>query len=121
MNVIVKIIPHKKQRYDTVGDWWWDKQDNLQIRVSRLSDRRYEQLVSLHEQVEALLCDEEGIQEEVVTDWDIHFHGEGEPGAAVGCPYRKQHLIASQFERTLAIELEVDWESYEKEVNGLVY
>jgi hypothetical protein len=121
MNVHVKIIPHKKQRYDTVGDWWFDKKGDLQIRVSRMKDRRYEQLVSLHEQVEALLCDEEGITEEEVTAFDIGFLGVGEPGNQTNCPYALQHKIATQFERTLAIELGVDWNSYEQEINGLKY
>jgi len=40
MNVHLKVIPHSQQRYDTVGDWHFTKASNLEIRVTRLSDRR---------------------------------------------------------------------------------
>ena len=36
MNITIKTIAHDKQRYDTVGDWWFDDEGDLQIRVSRV-------------------------------------------------------------------------------------
>ena len=40
IKIVVDTIPHSQQRYDTVGDWHFTKASNLEIRVTRLSDRR---------------------------------------------------------------------------------
>src|SRR5215467_14962981 len=48
--------PAAKMRYPTVGDWQFKPDGSLHITVARMSDRRYEFLVGLHELVEALLC-----------------------------------------------------------------
>ena len=121
MNVHVKIIPHKKQRYDTCGDWWYDGNSDLQIRVSEMSDGRYEQLIEIHERIEAALCEEAGIDQLDVDRFDMEFQGDGEPGDDLNCPYRRQHVISTTIERTLAMELGVDWNAYEREISGLVY
>lgn len=125
MNVHVKIIPHSKQRYDTVGDWFYDEKGDLQIRVSEMSDARYEQLVEIHERIEASLCDDAGVMQEDVDKFDMEFerlrHGneEGEPGDSVLAPYHRQHRIATGIEMLLAVELGVDWQKYEEAINGL--
>ena len=61
MNITIKTIQHSKQRYDTCGDWWFDKKGNLQIRVSDMDNWKYEYLVGDHEVREALLCKDRGI------------------------------------------------------------
>lgn len=105
-------IPHSHQRYDTVGDWQAAGGD-ITIRVSKLSDPRYEKLVALHEVVEALLCKWTGISEESVDEWDRTFTPEGgEPGDDRNCPYHAQHTIASVVERLAADLLGVDWNLY---------
>jgi hypothetical protein len=125
MNIHIKIIDHKSQRYNTCGDWWYDSNNDLQIRVSRMSDGRYEQLVALHEQIEAELCDEAGIDEDKVTEFDKQYEADrrpgdvSEPGDSKSAPYYKQHQIATAIEKLLAVELGVNWQDYEREVNGL--
>lgn len=115
----VKVIAHKKQRYPTVGDWFYDKNGNLQIRVSRLSDPRYEQLIAVHEIVEACLCDQAGVDEQAVDAFDMKWTGEGEPGDDPAAPYHQQHLNATEVEKIMAKALGVDWAVYEKEINAL--
>lgn len=125
MRIVIKTIKHNKHRYPTVGDWWFDKNGNLEVRVSRMEDRRYVVLVALHEVIEALLCDERGITDEDVTKFDVEFERERksgdtrEPGDQFNAPYYKEHKFASRVERLIAGELEVDWNEYEKEVNSL--
>lgn len=129
MNIRSIVIKHGQQRYDTVGDWWFenDKQ-NLEIRVSDLGDWRYNILVSIHEQVEALLCLQRNIREEDVTKFDIIYEArrrEGdlefqtEPGDHKYAPYRKEHFFATSVERLLAAELGVLWEEYDAAVEAL--
>lgn len=126
MKIVIESIDHKDQRYETVGDWFWDEKGVLQIRVSRMSDRRYEWLAMLHEIVEALLCKHDGIDEECVTEFDKMFeierargdHGkEEEPGDSA--PYRHQHSFATALERALSVMIGVDWKKYSEEVERL--
>jgi hypothetical protein len=137
MKILIETIPHSEQRYPTVGDWqWkssrtkdfyakgkdpkeWSDKDTLVIRVSSLSDWRYEALVGLHEAIEALLCKQAGVTEEQVDQFDLNFKGEGEPGNDPLAPYCQQHQVATVIETTLAQELDVDWAKYEAEVDGL--
>jgi hypothetical protein len=125
VNIVIKTIPHKEQRYETCGNWWWDEHGDLQIRVSEMGDWRYESLVAFHEQFEALACRRAGIREETVSAFDIEFENnrkqgnEDEPGDDPQSPYYRQHKLADIAERQLAMELGVDWKEYSKAVFSL--
>ncbi len=125
MKVKIKTIPHQGQRYPTCGDWYWEG-DTLIIKVSKMSDWRYEALVAFHEFAEAMMCKEQNISEHDITNYDIDFEFQrangvvdGEPGDSEHAPYRGQHFVATNLERILAHELGVDWSKYDKEVSNL--
>ncbi len=125
MNIQIQTIPHAQQRYPTIGDWWWDKDGSLQIRVSKMSDWRYECLVAVHELVEVLLCKKDRVSQESVDEFDKAFEAAripgnvDEPGDNLGAPYRKQHGVASGVERILGALLGVDWNAYANECESL--
>ena len=125
MNIRIQVIPHKDQRYPTVGDWFYDRGGDLVIRVSRLSDWRREMLVAIHELTEVLLCKHDGVSQEAVDAFDIAFEerrpegNEDEPGDEPSAPYVKQHCIATGVERILAAHLGVSWKEYEEELSKL--
>jgi hypothetical protein len=143
MKILIETIPHSEQRYPTVGDWYWKSsrtedfteksgsttewspKDTLVIRVSEMSDWRYEALVGLHEAIEAILCKQAGVTEAQVDAFDLsyeHIRKPGdtsEPGDDLHAPYHDQHHTATIIEEMLAMDLRVDWESYEKEVDSL--
>jgi len=138
MNIHVRTIPHKEQRYDTVGDWLWDENPtpgypnsgSMGISVSDLGDWRMEACVAIHELVEALLCRARGITQEQVDQWDQRMTGASmcdtpecerntEPGDHPDCPYRDEHFAATTIERILARELGVDWLEYEEKIAAL--
>lgn len=124
MNVTIKIIPHAEQRYPTCGDWFYDG-DNLEIRVSKMSDWRYELLVVVHELVEVVLCEHAGVTQQVVDQFDMDYEknrppgDNSEPGDDPKAPYRYEHCIASGIERVLAAVLGVTWRDYEMEIDNL--
>src|SRR6516165_10297182 len=97
MKITIEVIPHKAQRYPTVGDWWFDKNGDLEIRVSALSDWRLESLIAVHELWEVLLCKHTGITEASVTEFDVEFEkrrapgDDSEPGDSPKAPYRSEH------------------------------
>jgi hypothetical protein len=143
MDIIARTIPHEQQRYPTTGDWRFMRyrdmshpelsSDSLYVHVSKMPDERYEQLVAVHEIIEALLCKQAGISEESVSEYDNAYEAAresdsvrhqqascgcipteiSEPGDDIHAPYYRQHQIATGIERILAAELGVDWNAYE--------
>jgi hypothetical protein len=124
MNICIKTIPHKEHRYETVGDWFYEG-ETLNIRVSKMSDWRYEFLVALHELVEVFLCRYSGVGQKQVDRFDIAYEkkrkagDESEPGDSPKAPYRTQHCIATGVERIVAAFLGVVWADYDKEIQSL--
>src|SRR5215471_18654695 len=119
-------VPHKKQRYETVGDWIPGKP--AEIRVSKMKDQRYVFLVALHEMIEYELCKKNGISDEEVVMFDVNFEAErrknlhpfdAEPGNDPRAPYRNEHDFATSIEMIVAQKLGVKWSDYEKTVLSL--
>lgn len=128
MRIIIETVDHKDQRYDTVGDWQVDPMlpvtdrvdtpaTDLLIRVSRMADWRSEALVAVHELVEALLCKQSGVTQEMVDAWDMNWNPalpeparDGEPGDDLRAPYHRQHQIAEVIERALCEFFKLDWQ-----------
>jgi hypothetical protein len=127
MNVIVKVIPHASQRYETCGDWYFNSDNSqLYIMVSDTGNAQFNFLVAFHEQIEAMLCLERNIKEEDVTAFDEKYESErkagdntSEPGDNLEAPYYKEHQYATVCERSLAEQLGVNWEEYEKAIYSL--
>lgn len=128
MNITIKTIPHPEQRYPTVGDWWFDAEGNLEIRVSRLGDWRFESLVAFHELAEVLICKACGIPQAAVDEFDQRFEADRaagkrgpdeEPGDHPDAPYHAAHALAEGLERALAFALFVKWSEYDALVGSL--
>ena len=126
VNFVISQIPHRRQRYDTVGDWLPGSPVN--IRVSRMKDERYAFLVALHELIEYELCRMNGITDREVVKFDTsfererreHLHGlEAEPGDDPRAPYRDEHGFATMVERMVALKMGVSWSDYEKAILAL--
>ncbi len=123
VRIHIMTVPHSRQRYDTVGDWW-HVDETLTVVVSELGDWKKEFCVALHETVEAKLCRASGISEEIVDKWDRdwqknHPDNNVEPGDDPACPYHVQHKQATQIERLLAGYLGLDWDEYDRAVQAI--
>lgn len=149
MRITIETIEHKKQRYPTVGDWYFvDENGNptegnfqsghMVIRVSDLGDWREELLVAVHELVEVAAAINRGVTVAQVDAFDKEFEAvrEGkllqattepekelllidEPGDDPGCPIKAEHSLATGIERILASVLGVNWKSYESKLEHL--
>lgn len=122
LNINIKTIPDDEQRYDTVGDYW--KKDGVdEIKVSMMGNRQYEFLVAIHEMVEQYLCENAGITDEEITQFDVKYEekrkngDDTEPGEDIYAPYHKQHMFAEKIEKMMAEECKIDWEDYCKYSN----
>ena len=125
MKIIIETIPHQEQRYTTVGDWFYEVDGTLHIKVSELSDKRREVLIAVHELVEVLLCEQAGIGQLAVDEFDKHYEANrapdnfDEPGDDPTAPYVRQHCLATSVERLMAAEMGVNWKEYEEELDKL--
>jgi hypothetical protein len=127
--VLLKVIPHECQRYETVGDWHFTPNERvLNVRVSAMGDWRSEFAVGVHEAIEAMLCREHGVTDEVVTEFDMQFEREralgehtpeAEPGDDLRAPYREEHVMATAVEQTVCTALGLSWEQHERNVYAL--
>jgi hypothetical protein len=120
MKIVLETIPQAQQRYETLGDWWFDSDGTLQIRVTSddpIIPSEYDQFcIALHELVEVMLCKQRGITQQQVDDFDnqwIAQHpdylnselNDKEPGDDPTAPYRQEHGFASIIEALMAKEL----------------
>lgn len=119
-NVSIETIDHNQHRYDTCGDWYWDRTNNrLIVKVSNMDNWLSEALLAMHELVEAVLCEQRGVTEHQVDLFDMNFKGEGEPGDDPESPYHWEHVFATRIEQQLARRLGLKWQDHEQRVDNL--
>ena len=127
-----RIIPHHKERYDSVGDYFI-RHGVWNFRVSRMQDKRYCWLVFLHEIIEWTICKLMGVKVRDIDRFDIAYEKarklnrrapcgcncEVEPGDDVHSPYFDAHQTATHCERLIASALGVNWDKYNNAVESL--
>ena len=127
LRILIKTVKHSNQRCEAAGDRIKKKSGQF-ITVSDMKDKRYEFLVALHEMIEWFLCDDRGIRQKEVDDFNSGFeldrdlgihNGSIEPGDDSAAPYHKEHVFATYVEGLLAAELGVHWKDYTKTLNNL--
>ena len=134
MRIDIRTIAHADQRYLTSGDWFWDENYTLHIRVSKMSNPRYEFCLAIHELVEAMLCYYAGVSQASVDNFDTPYeeaHARGDahypcgcprqplsmPGDDIHAPYRRQHQLADLFDYGLAAIMGLDRDDYDAQVD----
>jgi hypothetical protein len=124
MLTVIETISHLKHRYPTVGDYYIEDGIN-KIFVSDMKNEKYEFLVALHEFIEEFLTRQRGIIEADITKFDEQYEDcrpdgdHSEPGNSILAPYYKEHQFATIIEKLMALELNVNWEDYEKAIINL--
>ena len=111
MQIQIRRIQQEDQRYDTLGDWFYDEHGTLQIKATAETDDE-SFLIALHELVEAWLCKKRGVAQDTVDAFDFewtveHPQSEDEPGDDPRAPYRAEHRFAAILEHLMAHELGV--------------
>ena len=104
MKIIIESIPQVDQRYATLGDWFYEG-EILHIKVSEEAGPTAQFLIALHELVEVKLCEQRGITQKMVDDFDFTYEGFSEPGDHHLSPYRKEHRFAMMIEHLMAHEM----------------
>ena len=123
MDIVIKVIPEKEQRPEVNGaDWFFDADGNLQVRVSPMSDWRYETALAFHEAFEACLSKNNGVTQKAVDDFDMAYdlaHPD-EPdlnaGDEVDAPYVAEHNYATIVDRLFIGACGLKWKPYDQEL-----
>lgn len=126
--IVIETVPHDEQRYETCGDWYYENDGSLVIKVSQ-TNSKYELLIALHELVESVLCGLKGINEIDVTNFDVEFENmrrlypsmvaDSEPGDNEAAPYFHEHQMANRLENWLADSTLEDKNDYVDTINNL--
>lgn len=113
----------KKMRYDTAGDYYYDKKGNLHIESFVQDNPLYEKLIAIHELIEEMLTKHRGIKEKDITKFDKEWSKKHslsediEPGDAPDCIYKREHRFSENIERAVAHELGIDWSEYNDNIS----
>lgn len=116
---VLKVVEHKKQRYETIGDWI--PGNPAKIIASDVGNQDYEFMILMHELVEYYLCKKRGITDRKVVKFDRKYEKDrvlgkhtvtSEPGNNRRAPYRKEHKFATRIEKLVGKRLGVDWDEY---------
>ncbi len=128
MQINIKTIKPEKQRYPTVGDYWYDEEGVLQIRVTDLGDEFLEKLIVIHELIEEALTKKKGLSEPEIMDFDLAFEKRrdlglvdklSEPGFDNDAPYLKEHTFATSVEMGMCALAGISWTDYSKKVDEI--
>lgn len=125
MKIIIETIPHKRQRYETAGDWYYTgmgKKLVLHIKVSETRNPLSSELVAVHELIEVLLCRQARVTRKQVDDFDFKFKPtevNDEPGDDPKSPYQRQHCFATAVERMMCAEFGLTWGAYADDIEAL--
>jgi hypothetical protein len=118
--IIATVIPHKRQRYDTAGDYIYRK-NKWELYISAMKDSDYEFMVLIHELLEMYLAHKRHIPERKITAFDLANINHPDPGRIKKAPYHREHMFAMKVERMLCKELERNWDKYDSSFEKLEY
>lgn len=128
MRIVIETIDHKDQVYPTVGDYRYDEEGTLQIKISNLGDEYLETLVAIHELIEERLLKKRGIPVSIIDEFDIEYEKERErglhkydeePGFDKRSPYLDEHTFATSIEMAICSKMSYNWVEYSEKVNSL--
>jgi hypothetical protein len=128
MEIHIKTIPHNNQRYETVGDYFYDDLGVLQVRISDMGNTFYETLVAIHELTEELLTKHRGLTEQEIMDFDLYFEKKremgmiddvSEAGFSNEAPYLREHSLATAIEMQIVAMAGESWTDYDNTVSLL--
>lgn len=114
LDIEIKTIPQKEQRYVTVGDYFKDGEKDC-FRISDCGNRKYEWMIAIHELIEKALCEHAGITNAEIDAFDFKQKGlDEELGDELDSPYRDQHCYATAAERMLCAAMGISWKEYDQ-------
>lgn len=129
MEIHIKTIPNDKMRIPGgVGDYWYDADGVLQIRVVDLGDEFMEKMVCIHEMIEEALTKKRGLLEPEIQAFDEYYEmrrkqglvpEDSEPGFDPNANYKNEHAYATGVELGMCALAGVSWAEYGHKINSI--
>ena len=114
----IRFINQDEARYDTWGDYFIEN-DKIIFQIVREQKEFYTRLTLIHEMIEYFLLLEQGIEESLVSKFDIDFMNDKvreekyfEPGNDPSCFYKKEHDFAEDVSKGMCKFLKIDYDKY---------
>lgn len=107
----IQTIPHKKQVYDTQGDYRIQK-GVLNLYISRFKDPDVEFGIAVHEFIESYLILKKGIKIKDIDAFDKAHLDSEDPGCLKDAPYHAEHMLAMKVEKMLCKFMKKNWKTY---------
>jgi hypothetical protein len=114
--IFVDFIEHKRQRYDTAGDYFKYGR-NMYFNITRMRPE-YSLMVLAHEIIEWILISHKGIKISDIDKFDKASTWD-DPGCDPKAPYHKQHMVSIRIEKIICKELGLDWRTYDNSFSKL--
>ena len=122
MKIEIKSIPASEFRIrGGVGDYWYEEDGTLQIRVLETGNQDYAKLIAVHEFIEEWLTKRRGLSEPDIQAFDEKWFVEDhaaheEPGFDPRAPYLQEHTVADAIERLLCAFCGIPLAEYEQAI-----
>lgn len=123
-NKITNIEVMPQVRNKGWGDYF-ERNGVTRIEVKDTGNEIFNKAIAIHELIEELDTRLDGIDEEIINQFDADFeeerslglHGEfDEPGMDFRCVYKKHHEFATSIEKLIIEHFGYTWEQYEREL-----
>lgn len=129
MEIHIKTIPNDKMRImGGVGDYWYDNEGVLQVRVVDMQNEFYEKMVVIHELIEEAITKKKGLLEPDIQAFDEYYEKrremglvpeDSEPGFDKSAPYVMEHTLATAVEMQMCALSGESWADYDRFVMNL--
>lgn len=124
MKIVIESTPDSDFRIKGgIGDYWYEEDGTLQIRVLKTGNPDYDRLIAIHEFIEEWLTKRRGIDESKIQEFDDKWFKEEhadheEPGYDPRAPYLIEHTIADGIERLLCGVCGISLDDYGKAIEN---
>lgn len=128
IRINIESIPQSAQRYNTIGDYWYDEAGVLQVRVTEMQSEIYSKMVIIHELVEEAITKHRGLTEPEILAFDTYYETkrkmgmvseDSEPGFCNEAPYLREHTLATGIEMMMCALAGESWSDYEQTLNNM--
>jgi len=129
MEIHIKTIPDSMMRLPGgVGDYWYDHEGVLQVRVVEMEKEIYCKMVIIHELIEEALTKERGLGEPDIQAFDDYYEQrrkmglvpeDSEPGFDASAPYVREHTASTAIEMLMCAMAGISWTDYDRYVMNL--
>jgi hypothetical protein len=110
--IVIEIIPLEDMYMGYYGDYFYDKDGTLQMRIADYPNEIQNIGTILHELLEVWKLKVKGVSVRAVEKFDDEHSLHDDPGCLAEAPYHIEHMESIKHERLLCKSMGFDWHTY---------